>query len=155
MGDELEREGAPNRSQEKSAETDRSTGTRKQRHRRGTGGGNGGQQGDNGRGQANRPRPHVSTKETRKLRKNRGGQSTQGSIRAQDEGERDPKTGEGRREEGEGESRQKRSAATVGHSIVDERGIRVAMKHRERKARRKRKRGRRGRRDARWRRRGN
>ena len=33
MDDESEKEGVPNKSEEKSAETDRSTGTRKQKHR--------------------------------------------------------------------------------------------------------------------------
>ena len=53
---------------EKSAEVDRSAGTRKQKKRRqgvGKGGEIGGQQGGNGRGQDNRPRPHVSMMETR------------------------------------------------------------------------------------------
>ena len=72
------------RTNERSAETDRSKGMRKQEHRRwrvGTCGELEVSRG-NGRGQANRPRPHVSTRETRKMRKIGEGQSIQRGIQA-------------------------------------------------------------------------
>ena len=41
--------------------------------------------------------------------------------------------GRGERAEGEGDARQKRTAARAGHPSVEERGKRAATKHRERK----------------------
>ena len=63
------REGVSNKAERQSAEAHRCMGMRKQKGRRcrvGTGEMIRGQQGNNEGGQADRPRPHVSTKETQK-----------------------------------------------------------------------------------------
>ena len=118
------RKRAPNKVGRQSAETYRSKVTREQKERRcreGTGERNGGQQGNNEGGQANRPRPHVSMKETRKLREKPGSQPTQGN-QAQGEGGRDSGVGGGKRAESEGNARQERSAASAGHPKPGGRG---------------------------------
>ena len=79
-------------------------------------------------------------KETRKLRKNREGQPTQGN-QAQDEGGRDSGVGGRKREESEGNARQKRSAVTAGHPKLGGEGKGAAVKHKERRTRGMRKRG--------------
>ena len=82
--------------------------------------------------------PHVSTSGTRNSRKNEEGQPTQWGIHELGRGGKDREAGGGKRAEGEGDSRQKKSAASAGYLNVDEKGKGAVKKHRRWKKREKR-----------------
>ena len=111
-------------------------GTRKQKQRRwreGTGGGTGGQLGGNGRGQASRPRPHVSKRETRKKEKKSKMVSQHRGVSWHGRRGEGPRSRRREMRGGRGRRTAERSAVTAGHSNVGGRGKRSAEKHGERK----------------------
>ena len=129
MGPRMRDEGKVSRDRQKHGHEEAEA----EKARKGHGRGNRDSKGRHGRGQVNRPRPHVSMKETRKMRKIWKSANTGGILVLDQEGRV--------REQAEGTARRARATfsrkgnRSSGAHRPRERGERAAWKHREEKTR--------------------